>query len=154
MPGLPLDQRANALAEFVAFTRTGVIVLWIGLITLAALPALAALSALAFRGGARHRLTGVEVVRLDGRPAGRLRCAWRALVAWAPPFALLVAARYLEDTYWRGWAPGADATLTTITVPALQVLAYALIALFLLVAVLQPARGLHDRLAGTCLVPA
>src|SRR5207247_1210813 len=39
-------------------------------------------SALAFHGGLRYRMLGVCVVRGTGRPAGRLRCAWRVLLAW------------------------------------------------------------------------
>ena len=35
-----------------------------------------------FRGGIAFRLSRTDVRRLDGRPAGRMRCAWRSVCAW------------------------------------------------------------------------
>jgi hypothetical protein len=150
----PLNRQAESAVQVIHLFRTFPVFTWIGIGTAALLPLLAVLTAVVFRGGLRHRLLGVEVVRLDGRPAGRLRCGWRALVAWLPPFALLMAARYLDDTFWAYWTPSSDMTMTTVIVPALQILTGALIAVMLLAAVAWPTRAPHDRLAGTCLVPA
>jgi uncharacterized RDD family membrane protein YckC len=127
---------------------------WAAVGSMVAVVALACLSAFAFRGGVRCKLVGVEVVRLDGRPAGRLRCAWRAFVAWAPACLLLAYARYLEDAAWRTWHPGADLSFTNAVVPAMQLAAFVLLAFGLAASFAWPTRAPHDRLSGTCLVPA
>lgn len=93
------------------------------------------------RGGLLLGLAGVALVRADSRPAERWRCAWRALVAWAPPAALLAAscwarAHGLTPASWSCW-----------------VLALAAVLSYPVLALLQPARSPHDRLAGTALVP-
>ena len=124
-----------------------------GAIMLAVFPATCVLSAFAFRGGLRYYPLGLEIVRADGRRAGRFRCAWRALAAWGPPFALLIASRILEDQFWMAWTPGSDMTMTTVVVPAMQALAYGIVIIAAVVAVVSPTRALHDRVAGTCLVP-
>jgi serine/threonine protein kinase len=125
----------------------------LGVFMLAFFPAMCVLSALAFRGGVRFYPLGIDVVRLDGRPAGRLRCAWRALAVWALPFGLLIAARLIEDSFWKTWTPGSDLTVTTIVVPSLQLLALAVLVGSAAAAVACQERAIHDRLAGTCLVP-
>jgi hypothetical protein len=97
---------------------------------------LAALVSWAFlsRGGLSLRLLGLSLVRADGRPAGRLQCAGRALLAWAPPTGLLAC--------WQGL--GWD--LAGWGVPAL-------LALYLALALWRPERAPHGQLAGTYLVP-
>ena len=40
------------------------------------------ISALVFRGGITHWMSGLCVVRTSGRPAGRMRCAVRAALFW------------------------------------------------------------------------
>ena len=47
-------------------------------------PALAVALTLLNRGGLGLRAHGLTLVRSDGRRAGRFRCAWRAVVLWAP----------------------------------------------------------------------
>jgi hypothetical protein len=96
-----------------------------------------------WRGGLAHRLLGLSLVSANGRPAWRLQCAWRALVVWAPVTALLGVSLWL-DAYspgqarwaWASWG-GALVVLLGVAVLALR----------------SPARGLHDRLAGTYVVP-
>jgi hypothetical protein len=105
------------------------------------------------RGGLSDRLLGLALVQSDGRPAARWRCAYRALLAWAPVTALLIASAWLELDYWtfrRG----------DVVVPWLLRLswaagwsAWALLAVYVVLAIRSPGRGLHDRLAGTYLVP-
>jgi serine/threonine protein kinase len=86
------------------------------------------------RGGLSLRLLGLSLVRADGRPAGRLRCAWRALLAWAPLTGLVAC------WLWLDWDPAGWAAL-------------ALLPLYAVLALWSPWRAPHDRLAGTYLVP-
>jgi hypothetical protein len=93
------------------------------------------------RGGVLLRLTGVALVRGDSRPAGRLRCAWRASVAWLPVAGLLAGAcaaraRGMTHTSWVLWS---IALILVLTYPAL--------------ALVFPSRSIHDRLSGTAMVP-
>jgi hypothetical protein len=94
----------------------------------------AVLWAFLWRGGLSLRLLGLSLVGTDGHPAGRRRCAWRAVLVWAPVTALLACWIGLE------WQPAGWATL-------------ALLALYVILALGSPERALHDRLAGTYLVP-
>jgi hypothetical protein len=111
------------------------------------------LSALVFRGGVRNLLLRVDAVRGDGRPAGRLRCAWRALVAWVLLVAPLFLARWLEEGYWSSWTPDGGTPWLLWAADACWVLALVLPIACLALIVLAPARSLHDRLSGTWLVP-
>jgi hypothetical protein len=104
------------------------------------------------RGGLTLRLAGIAVVRRDGRKAGRLRCATRALLAALPVAGLLLLCVVLYGGYWRVWDDGGPAWMLTLA----SVCWYAAAALpifYLGLALRSPARGLHDWLTGTCLVP-
>src|SRR5262249_11640986 len=92
-------------------------------------------------GGLLYELAEVAVVRRDSRPAARWRCAWRALVAWIPITALLISAclaraRSQFELSWTFWG-----------------LALAVLGAYAVLALVFPSRSLHDRLAGTWLVP-
>jgi hypothetical protein len=107
-----------------------------------------ALWAFAVRGGLSFRVLGLLLVGADGRPAARWRCAWRALLVWAVPVALVLAAIGLDvwdRTGSRTWVPWAS--FFCWWAPGVLLLAYAALALC------HPARAPHDRLAGTWLVP-
>jgi uncharacterized RDD family membrane protein YckC len=108
---------------------------WLVLIVLPL--SLSALLALVFPallpgGGLSLWLARVRVVRRDGAPAGRWRAFARALVAWSPA---LVAAH--SPLYTR-----------QLATPLLLLFAAGVV-----YALLSPARGLQDRIAGTALVP-
>lgn len=75
--------------------------------------------------------------------AARFQCAWRALLVWVPVVALLEWSFWVDVNY-----PEAFAIYWTIWGLAIVVLASHLV-----VALLFPRRSLHDRLAGTYLVP-
>jgi hypothetical protein len=114
-----------------------------GLIVLGFFPALWVLWAFAFRGGLGLRLAGLALVRRNGKPAMRLQCAWRAFLVWAPVVALLMLAVWIDVRFpglsWLGCG--------------LQGLFPLLIVGYAALALRFPARGPHDRLAGTYLVP-
>jgi hypothetical protein len=93
------------------------------------------------RGGWLLGLAGLIVVRGDSRPAERWRCGLRALACWAPVALLLALAcwarsRGLDTASWSCWVLGLGLTLS-----------------YPLFALVWPSRSLHDRLAGTALVP-
>jgi hypothetical protein len=156
---LSARQRAQALAQSLAAPQVGATnllaepLLLVGLV--AGWPLLWALWAGVTRGGLGLRLVGARLVQADGRRAARWRCAWRALVVWAPMVALLLASLFLD--LWRiaRAAPdgpaGADylAWLAWLT----WWLALSLLPLYVWVGLRWPRRGPHDALAGTHPVP-
>jgi len=86
------------------------------------------------------RFFGLEVVTSDGRPASRVRLLGRAALAWSPvllPLVAVVLGRHINPT-----------TLTWAALPGLAVAGAGALAL-----AIRPARGWHDRLAGTWIVP-
>jgi hypothetical protein len=92
------------------------------------------IAALVCRGGLLVRALGVDFVARDGAPASRWRLLARILLTWSP---LLV-----------------DLALTPVlgTVKA-EAIMFALFALGVIWTLLDPQRGLPDRLAGTWAVP-
>jgi eukaryotic-like serine/threonine-protein kinase len=106
-------------------------------------PFLWAVGSFVLRGGVSYLVLGIAIVRNDGRKAGRLQCAARALIVWLPIALLLVASVWvqahrpdlvtLHATLWWG------AVLLLIAYPFL--------------ALINPEQGLHDRWLGTRLVP-
>ncbi len=106
--------------------------------------------AFAARGGLSFRVAGLALVGAAGAPAARRRCAWRALLVYAPAVVLLLAGIALD--VWDRAAPGARAWLPWASSlcwwsPAVLYAAYAALLLR------EPGRAPHDRLAGTWLVP-
>jgi hypothetical protein len=114
-----------------------------------------------FRGGPVFWLTRIDVIRNDGRPAGRFRCAWRNLIAWA---GLILPYGWLAS--FIGAFPPSDGTANSTPAGEMYVdpvsflvpmCGAELLGLLFLIgavwAVVQPRRGLQDWLAGTCLIP-
>jgi hypothetical protein len=96
-----------------------------------------------WRGGLVRRAMGLSLVLANGHAALRVQAAWRAFVVWAPLAGLVGLSVWLEAYHpdlerlsWLCWAA-----------------AWATLVLYVAVALRSPARGLHDRLAGTYLVP-
>jgi len=116
-------------------------------------PAVWVLWAFVFRGGLSFPLTGLALVRRNGRPALRVQCAWRALLVWAPVTALAAGSVWLNAAYWIAW-PGPDARPWMLWAASAGWWAsLALLPLYAILAIWLPQQSLHDRLAGTYLVP-
>jgi hypothetical protein len=96
------------------------------------------------RGGVSMLLTGIAVVRGDGRRASRRQCALRALAVWLPVAGLLAGSVWLQVYHPRQ----AGAAV------ALWLVAAALLPVYVVIALWYPSRPPQDRLAGTYLVPA
>jgi hypothetical protein len=114
-----------------------------GTFALSIYPVLWPVWAFAFRGGLSLRLAGLALVRRGGRQALRLQCAWRALVVWLP-FAVLLWLVVWADAFY----PARPWLCTLLQGPPLLLLAG-----YLVLALRFPARGPHDWLARTYLVP-
>jgi len=109
----------------------------------ALIPLIWAVWAILTRGGLSYRLAGLALVWPDGGLASRWACGLRALLAWAPPAALMMGSLYLQYVFpeavmsaWALWTAGV-----------------LLLAAFSFIAILLPGRGPHDRLSGTVVVP-
>lgn len=85
------------------------------------------------------RLFGMAVVDRRGRKASRWRLVWRSLVAWSP-FVLMPFLMPLAGTFH----------INAIFVFALLGLPY-IVGIYM--TIYRPSRGIHDRAAGTWLVP-
>jgi uncharacterized RDD family membrane protein YckC len=96
-----------------------------------------------FRGGISLRLMHLRLVCWDGKPAGALRCAARTAVVWLPVTLLLLTVNALHVNAGV-WSDVADTVWW---------FAIGLIGAYLYLALLLPARGPHDMIAGTWLVP-
>jgi hypothetical protein len=104
-------------------------------------------------GGPSFAYAGLALVRRDGRPAPRWRCAWRALLMLAPVTALLVGSIWLDGWHWFTWAPGDPYCWAAGLSRASWWAGFLLLGVYVGLALWSPARGLHDRLADTFLVP-
>ncbi len=109
--------------------------------TLIVVAVLGLVGAIAVR-GVMLRLLGFEIVTADGRRASRLRVLGRSAIAWSPVLAPLLASTVLG-----GIGSGAAGVNVLFSATLVVQLAGAV------VAIVQPSRGLQDRLAGTWIVP-
>jgi hypothetical protein len=123
---------------------------WKGALALLFFPAVWVVWSFWWRGGLALGMLGLELVGPDGRKASRLRCAWRALLVWAPFAGLLALSLWLRALFF-GALEEVSALDTAINIGIL--LAFALPLLYAVLALLLPSRGLHDRLARTAIVP-
>src|SRR5262249_44163363 len=93
--------------------------------------------ALVLRGGPSFAMAGVALVRSNGRRAARWQAAWRWVLVWV-----------------QGLVPlGAMAVATNQGMHDTWQVFLVVLALWAVVVVWLPRRALHDRLAGTYLVP-
>ncbi len=100
--------------------------------------------ALIFRGGLTLRLMGISLRRRDGRPAARWQCAWRTLLFWLPIMTALCLSLL-------ALTPGPEFAGVALM---LWVVAAGTLAGYVPLALTRPTWSLHDRLAGTYLMPS
>jgi hypothetical protein len=97
--------------------------------TLVILAAFAMVRVLVFRRSVIQHVLGIEIVTADGELASRGRMIARTAIAWLAPLLIALGLDLIHDWLVIAWAAA------------------------MLVLALLPGRGLHDRLAGTWLVP-
>jgi hypothetical protein len=112
-------------------------------VVLVAVPLGWVVTAVVLRGGFSMILTGLAVVRADGRRAYRRQCAVRAVAVWLPVVGLLAGSVWLQVYHPR----------QAYLYAGLWLVALALLPIYLVVAVRFPVRPPQDRIAGTYLVP-
>jgi hypothetical protein len=116
-------------------------------------PALWLLWSLVARGGLSFTIAGLALVRRDGRRVGRWQCAWRTLVVWGPVTALLVGSVVLESWYWMTWQVDDPRWWGGWLSRAAWWAGVGALVGWVVLVLRSPARALHDRLAGTFVVP-
>lgn len=111
--------------------------------TLIGVATVAVVDAVVFRGGVM-RILGLKLVTPDGRLASPWRVLARTALAWAPVLLLALI------TIWGSSIGSARVSglLLSLTPPCLLLMLVGAI-----VAIVNPARGIQDRLAGTWIVP-
>jgi hypothetical protein len=124
---------------------------WLSVILVVFWPAVWVVWAFLARGGLSLRILGISLVRKNGRPAYRWQCAERALAVWLPVVALLVGSIWLES--WQLAATEERAWWVPWLAFGLWWGAVALVLGYVVLALWFPSRSLHDRWAGTYLVP-
>ena len=144
-------RRAEAVKPHVFSSEGMADILSILTVLLLACPAAWVVWAAATRGGLSLWLAGLRLVRADGRRAARWRCAWRALLVWAPFAGLLLASLAVED--WRLVEGAASQDAAAWLSWGAWWLAVLLLPVYVWLALRSPHRAPHDRLAGTYLVP-
>jgi hypothetical protein len=92
--------------------------------------------------GFTFRPTGTALVNRRGQPISRIRALWRTAVAWSPVVALVFAFKLGPDIFKAG-----------IAVLALHAALNGILIAGAIYAWLHPSRGIHDRIAGSWIVP-
>src|SRR5262249_26219271 len=105
------------------------------------------------RGGLVGLTLGVSIVNSHGQRASRLRGAWRTFIIWSPVFALLAVSVQWQTSFWSKWQIEVFNSWTPFIFWTLPWIAIGLVLSYGVLAFWFPARGVHDRLAGTYLVP-
>ncbi len=96
-----------------------------------------------FRGGVTHMVTGLAVVRRDGRRGRILQCMWRSLLFWLPIFTIagVILVVDAHGTDWVWWTQ------------QLRRFYFVLPILYWVTVIRWPQRGPHDVASGTYVVP-
>ena len=97
-----------------------------------------------FRGGLTHAITGLAVVRRDGRRTRILQSMWRSLLFWRP-FFLIAGVVLVVDAHGTDWVWWTQ---------QLRRCFLALPLLYLIAVIRWPNRGPHDVASGTFVVPS
>jgi hypothetical protein len=137
-----LASQAEGLAKLAnARALSGIVVATLGG-TFIATAFLAGVGALVTGSGFTFRLFGAALVNRKGKRISRVRGVWRAALTWSPMVALFFAFKYGPDVTKGGYA-----------FLVLDLALVAVLAAGAAWAILRPARGIQDRLAGTWIVP-
>jgi hypothetical protein len=148
-----LLQGMLVIAGFMAVLIVGSLihVRWISL-PLAPLVLIGASLAWAFllRGGPSFPMAGLALVRSDGRRAARWQAAWRSALVWAQW--VIPTTAFTVTRWWMAGRPAGKSPLdfqgeTEWQLCLILFLVWALLTAWL------PRRPIHDRLAGTYVVP-
>jgi uncharacterized RDD family membrane protein YckC len=94
------------------------------------------------RGGYIYRSAGIMIAKTSGARASRLRCTFRALLAWAPFVILMACFKLMHPNL-----------MENNDMDGLLMVWLTLLGSYYLLALVFPRRGLHDRIAGTTLIP-
>jgi eukaryotic-like serine/threonine-protein kinase len=100
------------------------------------------------RGGPSFALCGIALSRTDDGQPARWQAGLRSLLAWAQGFGML----WLLNLGWYEWYSTLGADPAKAARPDFWFVIEGLVA-YTTLAVWLPRRPLHDRIAGTCLVP-
>jgi hypothetical protein len=103
---------------------------------------LALIGALLLRGGFTFRTFGLAIVTNSGVEASRIRAVGRAVIAWSPAILMVLLPRVSHN-----FTSNARTNAVLGVSVALLMIAGAVFA------IVSPARGIPDRLAGTWIVP-
>jgi len=118
-----------------------------------------------FKGGVMYRVFGIAVVNRQGLEASRIRLTVRTLLAWSPilltwfwllllsPYRDLSNSVYLSGIYKSFYYLDGQFLLAILHYHPVPLLMLAVFSIGGLWALVHPDRGLHDRIAGTYLVP-
>jgi hypothetical protein len=94
------------------------------------------------RGGYIYRSAGIMIAKTSGARASRLRCTFRALLAWAPFVILMACFKLMYPNL-----------MENNDMDGLLMVWLTLLGSYYLLALVFPRRGLHDLIAGTILIP-
>jgi hypothetical protein len=103
-------------------------------------------SSIAVPGGVATRLIGLAVVTRDGNEIGRMRSLARTLIAWTPILVWLLLLPVANNKFL-GFGPASPAPVLAIS------LAFGAMTAGVAWTIAAVDRGLHDRIAGTWVVP-
>lgn len=112
-----------------------------------------------FHGGPVFKFAGVEVLTGAGKPASRLRCAWRSFVVWSPLLLTLTCFLFLGIWIQSMEKTGGEVQLkgsmivTIFTMVILASLIFLAFAVGVVISIFSPRRGIQDLLSGTVLMP-
>jgi hypothetical protein len=104
-------------------------------------------------GGLSYLLTGLALVRRDGRPAKRWQSLWRACLVWLPVYVLLLASAQCSSWELSQWGSESGPSWVGSLSVVFWWSVWVLLAVYAILVLRSPARSPLDRLAGTYVVP-
>lgn len=103
-----------------------------------------------FKGGPTARLLGIDIIKMNGKYPSRLRCFIRTFVVWIPGLFLLFACdrelNLAQSLRYFGAIKGPNFYSSFFYIGVM------LLVIGIIWNLINPERGLQDRIAGTCLI--